>query len=590
MILESLIARAEAEPARTAFSIAARDEIRSQLSYAQLVQRSLVAAGNLARAGLRRGERVLVCLPTGEDLLVTMFGVLLAGGVCVPMYPLSVGQGLERWRAQIAAIVRVAQPRGAVVLSYSRAPMAAALAERRGDSFILEAAQLKGGDPASPCLPGPTDLALVQFTSGTTREPRGVAITHGALSANVEAIVAALGLDDRVVSVSWLPPYHDMGLVGHVFTPIVCGAHQVLLPTSHFLVRPACWLRLLSRVKATQTTSPNTGYSMCVHRVPREQRAGLDLSHLRQALVGAEPVLPDTLDAFAQAFEPAGFSPTAFRPVYGMAEATLGVTFSLPGGAAVDWVARNPLAERARAEPDLPNAPGARGVVCVGAAAPGHEVRVASADGQTCEPRQVGEIWFRGPSLMQSYFNNPQATSEVFVGDWLRTGDLGYLADGLLYVTGRLKELVIKGGRNYVPADIEAAIDGEPEVRRGRVVAFGLQNRTAGTEDIVVVAEVRDRRNVGNLEVAQRLTGLITERAGVRPDRLDLLPAGTLTKTSSGKLQRAAVRRAYEQGVALRAPTNGVWLLSPGLELLRGRAWAIAELGRSKARAWLNWR
>jgi acyl-CoA synthetase (AMP-forming)/AMP-acid ligase II len=516
--------------------------------------------------------------------------VLLAGGVCVPMYPLSVGQGLERWRLQTAAIVRVAQPRGAVVVSYSKAPMSAAMAERREETFVLEPGQLGGGNPARPCMPGRSDLALVQFTSGTTREPRGVALSHGALAANVEATIAALGLDEQVVSVSWLPPYHDMGLIGHVLTPIVCGAHQVLLPTNHFLVRPACWLRLLSRVKATQTTSPNTGYSMCVHRVPRELRTGLDLSHLRQALVGAEPVQPDTLNAFAEAFEPAGFSPSAFRPVYGMAEATLGVTFGLPGGAAVDWVSREQLEKRGSAEPSLPHAQGARGVVCVGAAAPGHEVRVASSSGEPCDPRQVGEIWFRGPSVMQSYFNNPQATREAFAGDWLRTGDLGYLAGGLLHITGRLKELVIKGGRNYVPADIEAAIDGEPEVRRGRVVAFGLHNTAAGTEDIVVVAEVRDRRNAGNPEIEQRLCALITERAGVRPDRLELVRAGALTKTSSGKLQRAAVRISYEQGLPLLAAANGRWLLPPGLELLKGRAWAIAERGRSKAREWLNWR
>jgi acyl-CoA synthetase (AMP-forming)/AMP-acid ligase II len=589
-VLDSLLARADRQPLRTAFSLAQRDIVHSTLSYGELLQKSLVAAANLAVLGMRRGDRVIVCLPTSEDLLATMFGVMLGGGVCVPVYPLSIGQGLERWKQTVRAVVRIAQVRGAVTASSCRTEMAALLAARREDTFTLDPSQLRDGVAARPCRVTASDLAFLQFTSGTTREPRGAAITHGALAANVAAIIDAIGLNEQVVSVSWLPPYHDMGLVGHVLTPVVCGAHQVLMPTHHFLSRPLCWLRLLSRVAATQTTAPNMGYSMCVHRIEPEARSGLDLSSLRQALVGAEPVMAETLEAFTRAYEPWGFSPRAFRPVYGLAEGTLAVAVGPPGEPAVDWVDRSRMREEQRAEPMDAAAAGAQSFVCVGQAVKAHEVAVVDSDGQPCAERQVGEIRVRGPSLMQDYFNDPQATREVLADGWLRTGDLGYTAGGRLYVAGRLKELIIKAGRKYAPGDIEAACEEERAIRRGRVVAFGVQNRRTGTEDVVVIAEARDKQAVGSAELAQRLTAMITERAGVRPDHVQVVGAGVLSKTSSGKLQRARVKSLWERGALLQGAPSQRWVDHRVLELVRGRAAAVAELGWSRARAWLNWR
>jgi acyl-CoA synthetase (AMP-forming)/AMP-acid ligase II len=324
--------------------------------------------------------------------------------------------------------------------------------------------------------------------------------------------------------------------------------------------------------------------------VPIEARAGLDLSHLRQALVGAEPVLPDTLAAFAQAYAPAGFRPEAFRPVYGLAEATLAVAFGPAGGARIDWVSRKELGEQGRARSEKRNGASTRGVVCVGAVVAGHELRITTASGSPCGQRELGEIWFRGPSLMDNYFNNPQATCEVKHDGWLRTGDLGYLVDDLLHVAGRSKELVIKAGCNHLPADIEAACEDDPAVRRGRVVAFGIANSQTGTEDLVVVAEARHRRWINDPQVVDRLTALVVERAGIRPDRVQVVGPGSLSKTSSGKLQRAKVRAAYEQGVALRPASDTRWYDHPALDLIKGRAWALAGIGRCKAREWLNWR
>lgn len=589
-VLDSLLARADSQPARVAYSLAQRDEIASSVTWSELVRKSLVAASCLVRAGLRPGDRVIVCLATSEELLSAIFGVLLAGGVCVPSYPLSVGQGLDRWKQQMRAIVRVAQVRGAVIGRQSRTQMAALLSESRENSFVLEPAQLRDGSPAQPCPVAPGDLAFVQFTSGTTRAPRGVAISHGALAANVAGIVDSLGLDESIISVSWLPPYHDMGLVGHVFAPVVCGAHQVLLPTNHFLVRPLCWLQLISKLHANQTTAPNTGYSICVHRIPSDARASLDLSSLRQALVGAEPVLAPTLDAFADAFRPAGFSRSAFRPVYGLAESTLAVAIAPPGGVAIDYVSRSNLSESSHAAPAEQGTSDALPFVAVGRALPGHELRVVDSKGVACEDRRVGEIQVRGPSLMQSYFNDPTATRDAIDDGWLRSGDLGYLAGGSLHVTGRIKELVIKAGRNFVPADIEAACENDPAIRRGRVVAFGIPNPQSGTEDVVIVAEARDRLWVRSPVIAQRIAALVTERAGVRPDRVEVVAPGVLPKTSSGKLQRGRVKAAWQNGVRPGLESGNRLLDSQMMELLRGRAFAFAELGWSKAREWLNWR
>ena len=550
-IIEALIAQATERPQGRAFAIADRDTLGPIVGYGELLHRCRRAAGRLRERGLRQGDRVLVCLPTSEALLCSIYGVLLAGGACVPVYPPLAGHGLPRWKEQVRAMARVAQPRGAIVGSADRVHMAAALTEQRSDGFVVDAAELADGEPIEPCAVGADDLAFVQFTSGTTRQPRGVSVSHGALAANIRGMLAAMPLTEADVSVSWLPPYHDMGLVGHVFTPVACGAFQVLMPATHFLVRPLRWLKLLSELGATQTTAPNSGYSMCVHRVPRAARAGLDLRPLRWALCGAEMVLGDTVTAFCEAYAPHGFGEAAFRPVYGLAETTLAATFGPEGGARFDWVSRHRLAVDDEAVPERAGAADAQAFACVGRAIAGHEIRVVDADGAPCRERRVGEIWLRGPSLMSGYYNDPLGTREVLRDGWLRTGDRGYQAEGLLHVTGRSKELVIKAGRNYVPTDIEAACLDEPLLRRGRVVAFGLPNRITGTEDLVVVAEVRERRLVGNAELGQRITAAVADRAGVRPDRVELVEPGVLPKTTSGKLQRNLVRTAYERGVPL---------------------------------------
>jgi acyl-CoA synthetase (AMP-forming)/AMP-acid ligase II len=375
-----------------------------------------------------------------------------------------------------------------------------------------------------------------------------------------------------------------MGLVGHVFVPLLLGAHQHLLSPRAFIRDPASWLRCIGEVGATQTTAPNFAFSMCAGRIEDPARLGVDLGSLRQVLNGAELVQLTTLRAFGEAFAPLGFRPEVFRPVYGLAECTLAATISPPGGPRVDWVDRQHLAERGEARPMARRASGARSFVGVGPAVEGHELKLVDHQGRRCPPRHEGEILLRGPSVMRGYFNNPQATQQVFAeGGWLRTGDLGYMADGQLFVTGRRKELIIKAGRNYLPEDFEAACQPLPQLRPGRAVAFGVPNPVTGTEDLVLVAEVRDPGLAGNPLLRERVAQAVTRRTGLRPDRLELIVPGVLPKTSSGKLQRTKVRAAFEAGEPLQAPRPSL------ARAVKGSVRSAAGLLQARVRRLLGW-
>jgi acyl-CoA synthetase (AMP-forming)/AMP-acid ligase II len=584
-IVGALLEQARLRSGRTAFTVDESERRSRSLSYGELLARGSCAAAALRERGLRRGDRVLICLPTSAELLVAIYGTLLAGGVCVPVYPPLARDGLKRWKAEVRAVGAVAQPCGAVVSPFARLHMAAALELVGEELFTATPAELaaeRGG--VRPALPLPEDLAFLQFTSGTTRSPRGVSVTHAALMANMRALLSVMELSSTDVSVSWLPPYHDMGLVGHIFVPVLAGVHQHLMPPAALLRRPATWLELVTRAEATQTTAPNFAYSVCVRRITRAERARLDLGSLRWALNGSETVQPETLEAFVETFAPQGFRPEAFRPVYGLAEATLAATFSREGGARVDRVDRAELAARGRAQRAAPGA-AAQGFVSVGSALPGHELAIVRGDrAGRCAPREVGEILFRGPSVTRGYFNNPQATLELLRDGWLRTGDLGYLdEDGELHVTGRAKEIIIKGGCNYLPQDFEAACLELPALRAGRAVAFGLPNPRTGTEDLVLVAEVRDAARARDPALVQRVVRVVTERTGVRPDRVELAVPGVLPKTTSGKLQRGRVRAAYEAGAPLRPPPRAP--VDVAIELARS-ALGLAASRLSKLLGW----
>jgi acyl-CoA synthetase (AMP-forming)/AMP-acid ligase II len=584
-IVDALLAQARQRSSRTGFTLHDQQGPGLPLSYGELFSRSLGVATSLKSRGLRQGDRVIICLPTDVDILASIFGVLLAGGVCVPVYPPRPQHNLDHWRQQVASIARIAQPRGAIVSSLLRLPISASLEQHGPNLFVLTPEGFQKNGALEPPRIFAEDLAFIQFTSGTTQEPKGVAISHAALMANIQGLSAAMELSEKDISISWLPPYHDMGLVGHIFVPLVSGVHQHLMSPLHFLEEPRRWLALLSSCHATQTTAPNFAYSMCLGRVPPADRRHLDLGALRWALNGAETVQRETMEQFCAAYGACGFRPEAFRPVYGLAEMTLAATFGPVGEPLIDWVDRNLLATTSLARSAPGRSSSAKDFVSVGKPLPGCELRIAQKEnaGNDCGERQVGEILLRGPSLMTGYFNNPQATWTALQGGWLHTGDLGYVANGMLFVTGRSKDIIIKRGRNYLPQDFEAGCQDFPELRKGRAIAFGIPNKQSGTEDIILLAEVKKRAQLKDLQLQERVAAAISERIGQKPDRVVLCRPGALPKTTSGKLQRQKAKQAYVQGETPQSQPRPMF----GMVSLQARSLLAFTLVRAKR--FLGW-
>jgi len=428
------------------------------------------------------------------------------------------------------------------------------------------------------------DTALIQYTSGSTGDPKGVELTHANVMANIRAAAAGCALTHDDVIVSWLPLYHDMGLIGGWLMPFYFGVPTVLMSPMAFLSRPLRWLDALSQYRATCSVAPNFAFDLCVKRIDEAAVAGLDLHRVRAILNGSEPILPATLDRFVARFGAVGLRREVLFCAYGLAENMVAVTFPPVGRAPrIDRI------ERAAFEAEGRAVPTERGddvleFVGVGFAVPGHEVQVVDAAGRPLPERRQGTIWFRGPSSFKGYYRRPEATAEVQrEGGWVDTGDLGYVADGELFIAGRVKDLIIKGGRNYYPHEIEESAATVPGIRQGCVAAFAVRDEAAGTEQIVVVAETRERDPLAREMLVGRVVEAVTARVGVPPDRVELVPPGAVPKTSSGKIQRRESRRLYTEGAldkghgSVARQAAGLWLRS-----LPARA---GQLARRVARA-----
>ena len=467
------------------------------LSFAEAHALARRWASALRQAGVRPGDRVAVIQPNDAGFAGAFFGAQLAGATPVPLaFPVVAAAG-ERNYALLASQVACAE-----VTAIAAHPDFTA-ASRFGPRVVT------GPDVSeSPVEDGyDQQPAFLQFTSGTTGAPRGAVISQRAAIASAHAMGLALGLGPSDIGVSWLPLFHDMGLVGVLLCSLIFRFPIHLLSPAEFLLRPARWLELLAATRATLTVAPNFGYELAVRRV----RGDFDLSHLRRALNGSEPVQRATLDGFERRF---GAAPGTVLPVYGLAENTLGVAFS-------------------DGSPDIEVL--GRAVPSVGRPLPGVEV---------CAPRdEPGEILVRSPALMSGYFRDPEATALALRDGWLHTGDLGVIRDGRLYITGREKDLVIKGGRKFQPYDIERvaadAVDSPP----GGVAAFSVANDATGTEDLIVLAELR--RRTGDDEAVRVIRGRLLEELGVRPDHVRLFGPGALPRTTSGKVRRRACADLY---------------------------------------------
>jgi acyl-CoA synthetase (AMP-forming)/AMP-acid ligase II len=395
----------------------------------------------------------------------------------------------------------------------------------------------------------PDDTALLQYTSGSTGAPKGVVLTHANLLANIRAMASATAASTDDVFVSWLPLYHDMGLIGAWLGSLCVGFPLLVMSPLSFLARPVRWLRAISDHAATLSAAPNFGFELCVRRIAAADLAGVDLSSWRIAFNGAEPVSPSTLERFVARFEPYGLRPGALAPVYGLAEAGVGLTFPPPGREpVVDRIDRRALTHAGAAVPASPDDATAQRVVACGRALPGYEVRIVDTLGHLVGDRHEGRVEFRGPSATAGYYRDPEATRRLFDGGWLDTGDLGYTAGGDVYVTGRVKDIIIRAGRNLHPDELEEVVGAVPGVRTGCVAAFASADPEAGTERLVVAAET----HLTDASARDALHAAIVDAAvdvlGTPPDEVVLLAPRTLPKTSSGKIRRAASRDRYERG------------------------------------------
>jgi acyl-CoA synthetase (AMP-forming)/AMP-acid ligase II len=531
-------------------------------SYAELVELAARLGGALRADGLKRGDRVALVIQDPEGFLTTFLGASLAGLVPVAVCPPSSFGAQEAYLATTEHVLAAAK----VSAVLTAEPLEAALRERAahiGVPRVRRWDELQGPALAAIEPAALTDVAFMQFTSGSTAQPKGVVLTHANLSANTSVICGPSGLTlgPEDFGVSWLPLHHDMGLIGSALASLSAPITTAIMPPVLFLKRPTEWLKAIHRYRATVSFAPSFAYDLCLRRFKPADLEQLDLSCWRIAGCGAEPVRADTLEAFGRAFAPAGFNPNAFMPCYGMAEHTLAITFAKPGEPLqVDEISSEALVVRRRAAP--PRGPHERAlrIVNCGSPFPGHEVRIVDEEGLQLPERAIGEILVRGPSVMQGYFEQPEASARALRAGWLHTGDEGYLSHGDLYVCGRQKDIVIVNGRNFYPEDLEWAVGELPGVRSGNVVAFGVGGLGGGDrERVVVVVESKGKLPADELAVEVRRR--IVDSVGLQVDEVVIAPAGTVQRTSSGKVKRSQLKSQFESG-ALGNHRAPAWISS----------------------------
>jgi fatty-acyl-CoA synthase len=518
------------------------------LSYRDLLIEALRLGGGLRAHGLGQGDRVALVVPEVHDFIRAFFAIVVAGCVPVPLCPPAQAGDIATFSkqsrhilsaARVAAVVATADVAGLLQLEHlSAAPIITPDALRAGPA--LDA-------PAQPSL---DDTALLQFTSGSTAAPKGVVLTHGSLTSNVNAIIGPEALHVRSgvdVAVSWLPLYHDMGLIGMLFSSIWTPVNAVIMSPVLFLKRPSAWLDAMSRYGGTISFAPNFAYELCRRRVKPSQKATLDLSRWRIAGCGAEPIRPDTLTGFAADFAGTGFRAAAFVPSYGLAEHSLAVTFALDG-VVVDRVDADRLVHHSEAQPVI-NGERAVRVVCCGAPFAGHQIRIVDDHFVPLPDRHVGSIAVQGPSLMAGYFDDAEATRTVLHDGWLLTGDTGYMAGGRLYVCGRTKDLIIRQGKKYHPPDLESAIADVDGLPLAGVVVFGV-NRLEESDRVIAVLEARASAEPD--AVAASVRRRVREAAGIELDQIVVAPPGTIPRTTSGKVRRSETRARFQAGTLTR--------------------------------------
>jgi acyl-CoA synthetase (AMP-forming)/AMP-acid ligase II len=532
------------------------EEKEERLTFAGLYKEALRCAAGLQARGIEKGDRVIIMLPTCLDFFSCLYGALLIGAVPVPAYPPFAWSKLEHYLETLGAMIQNSEARVLITFSRAKTVIGSVLQKTPRLEELLDVGEIRGEELNQIQRPelGIDDLAAIQYTSGSTSTPKGVMITYRNIFANVHYIGEISGAIEEVeIPCIWLPIYHDMGLIATIFYCLYWGFTLVIMSPLHFLSRPVRWLWAMSRYRATYSGGPNFAYELCTRKIQESDLSGLDLSCWKKSFNGAEPIRKDTMEAFIERFGPYGFDRKAMYPVYGLAEHT--VAASLPREHAGPRYLR---VERSSLEPGKHvNLSGEEGemveCVSVGSALPGHEICIVDEEGRALPELVVGEIVVGGPSLSPGYYNAKDAfdaqllSSSESLGPLFRTGDLGFLYQGELYVTGRKKDLIIIRGSNYYPQDIETIVNDCRYARRGCSAAFSVEGED-GTESLVIVAESKAGNDEERRQLEKEIKKRVAHAIGIHVRKVVLIPPRTIPKTSSGKIQRRKCRALFLEG------------------------------------------
>ncbi|MCX4243006.1 fatty acyl-AMP ligase [Paraliomyxa miuraensis] len=544
-------------------SVHSKAIISTDTTFRALADRTADIAGALLELGLRKGDRVALVIIDNEEFISVFMAALRVGVIPVPIHPPHSLTQVTLYMDRVMHILVSCDAR-VVVASQRIHKLFGSLTVSNGvQRRVVPVSTLyehRGGCPSVAIEPD--DVAFLQFTSGSTSRPKGVTLTHRNLMANIEHFMAnGLRVTDEDTGVSWLPLYHDMGLIGFMLGPMVYQRRIHYIPPLVFLKRPSLWLRLISHDRAAISFSPTFGFALCCKRAPLSELEGVDLSSWRASGSGGEPIRAEVMERFAKMYAPLGFRAGAHLPTYGLAESSLAVTFSPLGqGVQSTRFDVHELVEHGRAVPAEGSTEDEQGTIeltSCGRWFHDHDLGIFDIDDPRSEARledgRLGEIRIKGPSVMRGYWDDDEATARAMAGDMLKTGDIGFLHDGNLYVCGRLKEVIIINGRNYFPQDIEWAVSNNPGIRRGNVIAFGVDGLTPGAdgegqESVVILAERRPDAEQTDAVLQRQLHELVRRDVGVEARDVLILEPNTLPKTSSGKLQRVAAKDMYLRG------------------------------------------
>ncbi len=587
-LVEALRAHAEVEPDRIHIHLP-EDDRGQDITYRELLDRASAVAAGLVAAGLGREQTVAIMLPTCADFFYAFFGVMLAGGIAVPIYPPARPDKIEEYVRRQVLILRNAEIR--FLITFDRVKAVSQLMRAQLPSLIEVTNVAALSRPGAPFKAvEPADLGFIQYTSGSTGDPKGVMLTHANILANVRGIGQAVKVRPDDVVVTWLPLYHDMGLIGSWLFALYHAAPITVLSPLAFLSRPERWLWAMHDAGGTLCPAPNFSYELCARKIPDRALEGLNLSSWRVAINAGEAVLPDTIARFSKRFAKYGFRAESMLPCYGLAESSVALAFPpIDRRPRIDTIRREAYEQYGRAEPATPGETNVMRFVSAGSPLPQHEARLVDEQGHEAGERRQGKLLFRGLSRTSGYYRNPAATAAAMTPDgWMDSGDLAYWADGELFITGRLKDCIIKSGRNIIPQEVEAAASEVPGVRRGCVAAFGVTDPATGTERIVVVAETRavaaeELRRI-EADVVRGVEAVI----GIPPDKVALVRPQTVPKTSSGKIRRAETKALFVAG-KLEGRQRAPWVQITSLWLENAGSWLGRAAQRARERAAETW-